>query len=960
MDKPGQLTAMISGTALDLPEHRQQVVEACLREGIFPIGMEHLPAGDADGMRVSLEMVDKADIYIGVIAWRYGWIPEFDNPDRISITEMEFNRALERKQRGELKEILIFVMHDDHRIRALDKEDGAEAQEKLRQFKERASRGRVRRAFKSAEELHGQVIHSLAEAKRNLESSKSGPTSAPGVRRLYNLPYASLGTLFKGRDEFLGQIRSALEAADKAGAMRAAAITAPAATVHGLGGVGKTRAAVEYAHRHAGEFTALLFVRADSPEALKTNLAALCSPLVLDLEEKNAKELDVQFAAVRRWLGQNPGWLLILDNVDTESAAREVETLLGHLAGKGQVLITSRLSQWSGGVVRLDLDVLTEEDAAGFLLERTATGRRPLENDPAQARELAVVLGHLALALEQAGAYINARRLTFAQYLTEWHRQQERVLAWYDERLTHYPKSVAVTWQTSFDQLTPAARQLLHRLAWFAPDPIPESLFDVLVPTGELSSADPAPPLEALAELEKYSLVTRAPQSPTFTVHRLVQAVTRQSLAQDNRHEALTEALRWLNNAFVGDPADVRSWPMLDPLASHAQACAQYADQAGIAEPTARLLNNLGLLYSTKARHIKAEPLMRRALAIQDNNLGPGHSTIAAILSNLAALLHATNRPAEAEALYRRALAINEATFGSDHPAVALCLNNLAQLLSDTNRLAEAEPLMRRALTIDEKALGPDHPKVAVRLNNIAVLLKATNRLTEAETFMRRAVVIDEKAFGPEHPTLAIPLGNLAQLLQDTNRVAEAEPLMRRIVSIFEQSLDPNHPKIATALSNLANLLHNLNRLAEAESLMRRALAIVETCFGPDHPSVACDLGNLGALLLDSNQPAEAEPLMRRALAIDEKSLGPDHPDVARDLNNLAHLLKATDRLTEAEPLMRRQLQIFVKFTRATSHPHPHLRVAVNNYLGLLMAMGYTEEEALVKLRELAPEFFPK
>ena len=68
--------------------------------------------------------------------------------------------------------------------------------------------------------------------------------------------------------------------------------------------------------------------------------------------------------------------------MDSEPAAREVESLLGHQAGKGQDLITSRLSRWSGGIVRLDLDVLTEKDAAGFLLERPATGRRPLVADP--------------------------------------------------------------------------------------------------------------------------------------------------------------------------------------------------------------------------------------------------------------------------------------------------------------------------------------------------------------------------------------------------------------------------------------------------------------------------------------------------------------------------------------------------------------------------------------------------
>ena len=96
-------TAMISGTSVDLPEHRQEAIDACLREGVFPVAMEHLPAKDADATRVSLEMVNKADIYIDIYAWRYGHIPEGHD---ISITEMEFDRAVKRKI-----PILVFLIH---------------------------------------------------------------------------------------------------------------------------------------------------------------------------------------------------------------------------------------------------------------------------------------------------------------------------------------------------------------------------------------------------------------------------------------------------------------------------------------------------------------------------------------------------------------------------------------------------------------------------------------------------------------------------------------------------------------------------------------------------------------------------------------------------------------------------------------------------------------------------------
>jgi tetratricopeptide (TPR) repeat protein len=242
------------------------------------------------------------------------------------------------------------------------------------------------------------------------------------------------------------------------------------------------------------------------------------------------------------------------------------------------------------------------------------------------------------------------------------------------------------------------------------------------------------------------------------------------------------------------------------------------------------------------------------------------------VLNNLAELYKATNRLAEAEPLMDRALKIDEKSFGPEHPELATDLNNLAQLYQDTNRLAEAEPLMERALKIDEKSFGPEHPNVAIRLNNLAQLYKATNRLAEAEPLMERALKIDEKSYGPEHPNVARDLNNLAQLYEATNRLAEAEPLMERALKIDEKSYGPEHPEVATDLNNLAQLYQATNRLAEAEPLMERALKIDEKSFGPEHPNVARDLNNLALLYQDTNRLAEAELRLRRAVVILLKS----------------------------------------------------------------------------------------
>jgi hypothetical protein len=220
-----------------------------------------------------------------------------------------------------------------------------------------------------------------------------------------------------------------------------------------LAGVGKTRLAIEYAWRQAGDYeNAMLFVSARSLADFRSNLAALCNAEVLNLPERDKPEEKERLAAVFRWLGEHSGWLLILDNVDTLEAAAEVEKTLPKLQGGG-VIITSRIADWSAAVQTTELDVLGEQDAAAFLLERTEPRRKKTDTDTDDASILAHELGGLALALEQAGAYIVKNRFSFSEYRRRWESTREKVLAWYEPRLMQYPSSVATTWQTSVDQL---------------------------------------------------------------------------------------------------------------------------------------------------------------------------------------------------------------------------------------------------------------------------------------------------------------------------------------------------------------------------------------------------------------------------------------------------------------------------------------------------------------------------
>jgi hypothetical protein len=216
------------------------------------------------------------------------------------------------------------------------------------------------------------------------------------------LPYPSIGDLFKGRDEFLRTLNESLKRG------RHAAIISHA--LYGLGGIGKTRAAVEYAWAHQNEYSALLFVVAETSEILRRNLAALASKLMPKLDTTDDAE---RLKAVVDWLRATPGWYLILDNVDTKAALAEVEGLLSGLAG-GHVIITSLLKDYSGNFRPLELGVLAIDDAVAFLQARTEGRRRNATDDDAKAREVARELDGLALALEQAAAFIAKRERPLA------------------------------------------------------------------------------------------------------------------------------------------------------------------------------------------------------------------------------------------------------------------------------------------------------------------------------------------------------------------------------------------------------------------------------------------------------------------------------------------------------------------------------------------------------------------
>ncbi len=672
-------SVFVSATSRDMKSYRAVVAEWARSRGYVVVVQDEFPVHSDYGTIVQMlrDKLAPCDAVVHLAGLFYGFEPTNrpDGEQRRSYTQLEYELGKELR-----RQVFRFIAREDYPLDQpiLQSDEHAELQRKHRQ---RLTQGCE--PFSATSRTTGNELYYEFSNPDELRKLLGAVVIRGSMAKPSNLPYPSMGTLFKGRDEFLNQLREVLVKKPT----HIAAVTAQQA-IHGLGGVGKTRTAVEYAWKHAHEYTALLFITADSPSNLQRSLAALCGALVLNLPEQDARKQPVQFAAAVRWLREHVGWFLIVDNVDTPEAAAALELLLQDLSG-GHVVITSRLAHWSRGVEALALDVLSEDAATDFLLERTADQRRAAPTDAADARALARELDCLALALEQAGAFIVKHCTRLADYHQRWKSMEPKVLKWFDKRAMKYPRSVAVTWQTSIKRMSKDGRRLLNVLCWLSPDPIPRDLAEKIT----TQEGEPSIDVETgLADLAAYSLARWNDSADAITIHRLVEEMTRYRLLEADRSGWLQRALRMMDDFVPVEPPanDVRSWPTIYvPCEKHLAAIVQRADQRKITAPTTRLMNALaGYLY-TRCQYAEAEPLMRRALAIDEQSYGDQHPNVAAALNNLAQLLNATNRLAEAEPLMQRMVGIFvrfQILTGHPHPNLQAAIANHCALLEELGR----------------------------------------------------------------------------------------------------------------------------------------------------------------------------------------------------------------------------------------------------------------------------------
>ena len=313
-----------------------------------------------------------------------------------------------------------------------------------------------------------------------------------------------------------------------------------AITNAGMGGVGKTQLALEYAYRHESEYELIYWIRSETVQSIKSDLRMLGEEMGI---AEDFLSDDKVISTVKGELERRKGWLLVFDNAEDPKTLAEILPRRG-----GHVLVTSRNPNWDRVV---PIQVFNKEDALLYF--------RKISGVSEQGDELELLtedLGYLPLALTQAASYIKRHGISIAAYRAAFKKGQNNL---FSEKEKGYPESVATAWQISMDKIKEEdsnAEQLLNFCCLLASENIPTITLEAWLK--EKYKKDVSSDVtEALRILESYSMINQKVEldesgyKKSISIHRLIQAVTRKQCGKEDKANAIKLGAIVLNRELM-------------------------------------------------------------------------------------------------------------------------------------------------------------------------------------------------------------------------------------------------------------------------------------------------------------------------------------------------------------------------------------------------------------------------
>ncbi|WP_051723636.1 FxSxx-COOH system tetratricopeptide repeat protein [Micromonospora chokoriensis] len=680
---------------------------------------------------------------------------------------------------------------------------------------------------------------------------------ADGMARVWNIPNRIAG--FTGREHLLTALHDHLHAGSPVAVL----------ALHGLGGVGKTSLAVEYAHRFAGDYALAWWINAEQSGLIGEQLTALGLSTGWVTA---APDTATTARQVLHHLRDSDHWLIIFDNVE---APEDVVPWLPQ--GSGHTIITSRNPGWRQVATLLDVDVFERTESVA-LLRRLAP-----ELTEAAADRVADAVGDLPLAVAQAAGVIGETAMTADEYLRELVQQVAQVMA--EGKPPSYPMTLAATVQISLDRLTakdPAAAQLLRLCALLAPEPVPMEIFTA-APVGVLSeplasvAASTMAIRRSLGLLVRYGLAKVGPVGPQL--HRLTLAIVRDLTNDETGAVARSQIGALLVAAAPGPSHAPTSWPYWAHFLPHLLAVDPGAstnpDLRDVAIQATWYLRGRGDL---KTGHDLAEHLYQQ----WRSRLGPDDpATLRAAHSLVDARsqlghLQAAHEIAE-ETLRRR-----RRVLGDDHPdtlnsacTLGLCLYRLGVSAPETSPpFEQARALLEDTLSRLRVMFGEDRGLTLGAAHNLALTLGALGRHEEALALHRDTVARRRRVLGEDHPHTLLSAGDLAEELAASGHPAEALELHRDTLARQRRTLGDDHPYTMLSATQTAAVLYRLGHTAQALVLGQETLDRRVRVLGPHHVDTRRSARSVSAHLRALGRARQAREIDARFLSVGDGESG--------------------------------------------------------------------------------------
>lgn len=660
------------------------------------------------------------------------------------------------------------------------------------------------------------------------------------------------------------------------------------AALYGLGGSGKTSTSLEYAYRNLGGFGIVWQFASEEPAALAAGFGELAAQLGVRRALEGSDPVVQVHAALATYASR---WLLLFDNAPSRAA---IESALPP-AGRGCVLVTSQDPAWPGSH-RLEVPTLDIETAAVFLQSRTGDG------DLSAARELAEELGGPPLALEQAAAYMDACGYGIVEYLELFREERPGLLA--RGEAAGHDKRVASTWQLAFDRLsqdTPEAIALLRLLACCAPEQIPVRLLlrsgaDISALPTELVPLLDSPLVvnDALAALRRYSLIGPL-QDDAVSVHRLVQAVTMDSLPAELADAWRKAARAIVSAALPPEPDQPETWPEYATLLPHAEVALRLIDD-GMSQ-VARFLGESG-------NYAAARDLSGRLATERETVLGPEHpGTLASLHESALWTGHGGNNAA-ARDQFALLLPVQERVLGSEHPDTLAVRYELARWTGRSGGPVAARDLLAAALPVYERVLGSEYPDTLETRRELAHWTGWAGDAAAARDQHAAVLLIQERVLGPENPKALWTRGPLAKWTGTTGDAVAARNQFAVLLPILERILGPEHPFTLEACMALAEWTGYVGDAVAARDQLTVLLPIIERVFGPTHLECFENRAMLAHWTGETGDVVAVRDQLTVVLPYYERWLGLENPDTLRMRVHLAHWIgKAGDAVAARDQL---------------------------------------------------------